>query len=48
MESKMLSKRTGDSSSDGFNNWPFMSVQNWGEDPKGTWEITIKDTVCVS
>lgn len=39
----LLSERSGDLSSDGFNNWPFMSVHTWGEDPTGTWQIRIND-----
>lgn len=26
---------------DGYTNWPFMSVQHWGEDPSGTWTLTV-------
>ena len=32
-------------SQEGFKNWTFMSVHNWGEDPRGTWKMTIKDRV---
>ncbi len=27
---------------DGYNSWPFMSVQHWGENPIGEWTITIQ------
>ena len=27
--------------SEGFISWPFMSVLHWGEDPGGTWKLTI-------
>lgn len=41
----LLSERSGDSSLNGFVNWPFMSVHTWGEDPSGTWTIRINDRV---
>lgn len=25
----------------GYNNWPFMSVHHWGEDPVGRWTLTV-------
>ena len=25
-----------------YNHWPFMSVQHWGENPMGHWDITIR------
>ena len=37
----LLSERVGDFSADGFNNWPFMSVHTWGEDPAGVWQFRI-------
>ncbi|CAI9733773.1 neuroendocrine convertase 1-like isoform X2 [Octopus vulgaris] len=40
----LLQKRPKDSSSEGFKNWSFMSVQTWGEDPLGTWKLIVKDT----
>ena len=45
MQTTLLSERDQDSSTDGFKNWSFMSVHNWGEDPKGLWTIKIMDTV---
>ena len=27
--------------SEGYEDWPFMSVHNWGEDPHGTWTLRI-------
>ncbi len=42
----LLTEREQDKSVDGFQNWPFMSVHNWGENPKGLWTIKIMDTVC--
>ena len=41
----ILSERAVDFSSEGFVNWPFMSVHTWGEDPKGTWRLRIIDNV---
>ena len=26
---------------EGFDNWPFMSVHYWGENPVGTWELRV-------
>ena len=26
---------------EGYSNWPFMSVQHWGENPSGTWTLTV-------
>jgi proprotein convertase subtilisin/kexin type 1 len=39
----LLSERENDLSSDGFNNWPFMSVHTWGENPSGIWKLRIND-----
>jgi hypothetical protein len=33
--------RIHDVSRSGFNDWAFMTVQQWGESPKGTWELEI-------
>jgi len=44
-ETTLLTEREQDKSIDGFKNWPFMSVHNWGENPKGLWIIKIMDTV---
>ena len=27
--------------SEGYNQWPFMSVHYWGEDPTGQWTLTV-------
>lgn len=40
--SKLLDHRYLDESRKGFHNWKFMSVQFWGEDPRGTWRMKIK------
>ncbi|CAF0819284.1 unnamed protein product [Didymodactylos carnosus] len=42
-ETTLLAEREQDSSSEGFKNWAFMSVHNWGENPKGVWKIEIID-----
>ena len=26
----------------GFHKWPFLSVQMWGEDPRGTWVLMVE------
>jgi subtilisin-like proprotein convertase family protein len=44
-ETTLLTERVQDKSVDGFQNWSFMSVHNWGENPKGLWTIKIMDTV---
>jgi subtilisin-like proprotein convertase family protein len=44
-QTTLLSERDQDTSTDGFKNWSFMSVHNWGEDPKGLWTIKIMDGV---
>jgi hypothetical protein len=41
----LLSERLGDNSNEGFNNWAFMSVHTWGENPSGVWKIRINDQV---
>ena len=42
--SELLAPRDRDYSSDGFQNWPFMTVFSWGENPVGTWKIEVTDT----
>ncbi|OWF56741.1 neuroendocrine convertase 1-like [Mizuhopecten yessoensis] len=42
-ETMLLSERSMDGSTAGFQNWTFMSVQSWGENPTGQWKLTIKD-----
>jgi hypothetical protein len=44
-QTTLLSERDQDTSPDGFKNWSFMSVHNWGENPSGLWTIKIMDTV---
>ena len=40
----LLPYRTRDSWPGKYNNWPFMSVHFWGEDPSGEWTLTITNT----
>ncbi|EDO47748.1 predicted protein, partial [Nematostella vectensis] len=42
-KSCLLSPRKEDSSNEGFSKWPFMTTHSWGEDPRGTWTLEIKD-----
>ena len=40
--STVLFKRAYDIvNTDGYINWPFLSVLHWGEDPRGDWIITV-------
>ena len=41
----ILQERPFDASTDGFNKWKFMSVHSWGENPRGTWKVKIRDLV---
>ena len=40
-KSALLETRKKDSSRQGLKAWKSKSVHNWGEDPKGTWEIEV-------
>ena len=40
-KSILLKNRIYDSSTKGFNQWPFMSTHFWGESPLGEWELSI-------
>ena len=42
--SNLLDYRPFDQSKSGFQNWPFMSVHYWGENPNGEWVLTIKNS----
>ena len=42
-KSCLLSIRKEDLSDEGFTKWPFMTTHSWGEDPRGTWTLEIKD-----
>ena len=42
-ESTLVSRRPIDESSQGFDNWVFMSTHCWGESPIGKWKLAIKN-----
>jgi furin len=42
--SKILSQRPLDDSNEGID-FTFMTVHNWGEDPRGIWTLIVKDSV---
>ena len=44
-KSKVLGMREHDSSSRGFLNWKFMSVNFWGENPEGKWRFQIRHVI---
>lgn len=39
--SELISTRKYDDSPDGLDEWPFMTVHNWGESPRGEWIIKV-------
>ena len=39
--STLLPERPEDGVTDGYSNWPFMSVAYWGENPQGEWTLTV-------
>ncbi|XP_072525112.1 PC3-like endoprotease variant B [Salminus brasiliensis] len=41
--SVLLDTRRNDKSGGGLRRWTLMTVQNWGENPQGTWRLTVKD-----
>ncbi|KAL7851765.1 hypothetical protein AOLI_G00221210 [Acnodon oligacanthus] len=41
--SVLLDTRRNDRSEAGLRRWTLMTVQNWGENPQGTWRLTVKD-----
>ncbi|EJD00927.1 uncharacterized protein FOMMEDRAFT_110361 [Fomitiporia mediterranea MF3/22] len=43
IRSMLAEKRHGDRDKDGFPGWRFMSVKHWGENPVGTWTLTVSD-----
>ena len=46
--SALLSQRLFDRSDcEGYNDWPFMSVMFWGEDPTGEWTLTVSGSTTV-
>ncbi|CEF65591.1 Prohormone convertase 1 [Strongyloides ratti] len=42
-KTQLLHPRHLDDSTNGFKNWPFTSVQTWGENPNGEWKVHIVD-----
>uniref|UniRef100_A0A183FFD2 P/Homo B domain-containing protein n=1 Tax=Heligmosomoides polygyrus TaxID=6339 RepID=A0A183FFD2_HELPZ len=40
--SVLLPPRPQDFNTNGFHKWPFLSVQQWGEDPRGTWILMVE------
>ncbi|RNA36541.1 PC3-like endoprotease variant B [Brachionus plicatilis] len=40
--SEILSFRKNDKSKKGIRNFPFMTLFNWGENPRGTWKLIIE------
>jgi len=41
--SQLLSTRRYDDSDKGLHDWTFMTVHNWGENPKGVWTLNVTD-----
>lgn len=39
----LLMARPRDTDEDTFDKWPFMSVHFWGENPRGTWKMIIRN-----
>ncbi len=44
---EMLSTRRYDDSRNGLHDWTFMTVHNWGENPKGVWIMNVTDNINV-
>lgn len=42
--SHLSTARRSDDYRGGYEDWTFMSVAHWGEDPAGDWTIVVKDT----
>lgn len=40
--SVLLPPRPQDYNPNGFHKWPFLTVQVWGEDPRGTWTLMVE------
>lgn len=38
-----LCRRPHDYSSEGFNDWAFMTTHSWDENPSGTWTLLIEN-----
>lgn len=39
----LLLFRPNDFSSEGFNDWAFMTTHSWDEDPQGEWTLEIEN-----
>ncbi|XP_053210357.1 furin-like protease 1 isoform X2 [Panonychus citri] len=39
--STLLEQRPMDNSHSGFQDWPFMTVHSWGENPNGIWKLEV-------
>uniref|UniRef100_T1KT62 furin n=1 Tax=Tetranychus urticae TaxID=32264 RepID=T1KT62_TETUR len=39
--STLLEQRPMDTSHSGFQDWPFMTVHSWGENPNGVWKLEV-------
>lgn len=46
--STLLAPRPHDYSSEGFNDWAFMTTHSWDEDPRGEWSLEIENTAGTS
>jgi len=40
-KTRLLSPRPQDTSEKGFSDWPLMSVETWGENPAGSWQLYV-------
>ncbi|CAO3594041.1 unnamed protein product [Absidia cylindrospora] len=45
VESELAAVRVGDASSDGIDNWKFMTVKHWEENPLGNWTLLVYDEI---
>ena len=46
--SSLLLPRPRDKTDSGFENWPFLSVHFWGENPNGTWTLEITQVLKIN
>uniref|UniRef100_A0AAY5L3I0 P/Homo B domain-containing protein n=1 Tax=Esox lucius TaxID=8010 RepID=A0AAY5L3I0_ESOLU len=46
--STLLAPRPHDYSSEGFNDWAFMTTHSWDEDPRGDWTLEIENVAGAS
>ncbi|KAJ1801956.1 pheromone processing endoprotease, partial [Coemansia sp. RSA 2599] len=45
IRSQLAAVRQRDSSREGLQNWRFMSVKHWDEDPVGTWSLHVRNAL---